>query len=189
MSAHFLASPTDDTLRQLAALGRAQLRSSLVGKVDLSGVVQQALLDAHAAGDKFPAGDPAQARAWLTAAFLHKLTDAIRWATAWRRDARRDVPIDVSAGSNAAPLIDLLPADASTPSGRAVRAEEAGVLARALAGLNPDQRRAVEWRYLHGRSVREIADALGRSKEAVAGLLKRGLEQLRGRLADPDAAG
>lgn len=162
----------------LAALGRSRLRSSLIGKVDLSGVIQETLLDAHAAG---PA-DPGPRKAWLTTVFRHNLTDAIRHATADCRDARRDVPLDTPAGTRAA---GLLPGHGSTPSARASRADEAARLARALADLPVDQRRAVELRYLDGTSVEGVATAMEKTEGAVTGLLKRGLRALRERLAAP----
>ncbi|HVK10203.1 MAG TPA: sigma-70 family RNA polymerase sigma factor, partial [Gemmataceae bacterium] len=165
------------------------LRSYLQGKVDLSGVVQQTLLDAHTAGAKFPAGDPVQARSWLAAVFRNRFSDAVRRTLRKKSDVRREVPLDACPGPDAAPLADRLPADGSTPSERAARSEQADRLARALAGLRPDQRQAVELHYLHGQTVEQVAAALGKSKMAVAGLLKRGLQDLRGRLTDPRTAG
>jgi hypothetical protein len=41
----------------LHLLARLHCRPELRGKVDLSGVVQQSLLEAYQAGDQFPAGD------------------------------------------------------------------------------------------------------------------------------------
>jgi RNA polymerase sigma-70 factor (ECF subfamily) len=178
----------DETWLYLAALGRCLLRYELVGKVDLSGVVQQTLLDAHLAGLTLSTPDPTRQRAWLTQVFERNLTDAVRRATAARRDATREVSLAGPAGPDEFPLAGLLAADGSSPSGRASREEEVARLARALIRLPIDQRRAVELRYLHDRSVGEIADALGRSKAAVAGLLKRGLRQLRELLADTDPA-
>jgi DNA-directed RNA polymerase specialized sigma24 family protein len=47
----------------------------------------------------------------------------------------------------------------------------------------PDtQREAVVRHYWQGQSLQEIGQHLGRSPVAVAGLLKRGLQQLRSRL-------
>ena len=187
MSARRPATTDPDDLRPyLTNLGRARVRPSLVERVDLCGVVQDTLLDAHAAGATFPAGDPVRGRVWLTRSFLRNLVDTIRHVTAARRDVRRELPLDHRPAPAGSALGDLLPAPHSTPSTRAARAEEAGRLARALAALRPDQRLAVEWRYLHGRSVGQIADGLGKSKEAVAGLLKRGLEELRALLPAPE---
>jgi DNA-directed RNA polymerase specialized sigma24 family protein len=50
--------------------------------------------------------------------------------------------------------------------------------------LPAEQREVVVQRYLEGRSVASIADSLGRTVPAVAGLLRRGLEQLRSLLPE-----
>lgn len=55
-------------------------------------------------------------------------------------------------------------------------------LAEAVKQLPDAQRRAVELHHLEGRSLAEIADALGTTKPAIAGLLHRGLKALRARL-------
>jgi RNA polymerase sigma-70 factor (ECF subfamily) len=171
-------SAPDQLFTELRALGRAHLRYELVGKVDLSGVVQETLLDAHKAGAAFPAADPTQRTAWLTRVFRRNLTDIVRKATAARRDSTREVSFDGPAAAS-------LPADSSSPSAPAHRAEDAARLGEALAALPPDQARAVELRHLDGRPVEEIAGLMGRTPAAVAGLLKRGLRALRDRLAGP----
>jgi DNA-directed RNA polymerase specialized sigma24 family protein len=51
-----------------------------------------------------------------------------------------------------------------------------------VAELPDGQREAVLLRHFHGWSLADIARHLGRSAPAVAGLLHRGLTELRGRL-------
>ena len=55
-------------------------------------------------------------------------------------------------------------------------------LVGALAGLPEAQRDAIILQYWTGCTFAEIAEELGRSREAVAGLIKRGLRQLRRKL-------
>ena len=55
-------------------------------------------------------------------------------------------------------------------------------LAGALAELPPDQRLAVELHHLMDYSVAETAEIMSRSRQAIVGLLFRGLRKLRGRL-------
>jgi RNA polymerase sigma factor (sigma-70 family) len=51
-------------------------------------------------------------------------------------------------------------------------------LEQALEQLPADQQRAVRLRYFENRSLAEIAQQMGRSLPAAAGLLKRGLQGL-----------
>jgi RNA polymerase sigma-70 factor (ECF subfamily) len=171
--------PGENTWRYLAALGRGFLRSALVGKVDLSVVIQQTLLEAREAGATFPAEDPVQRRAWLTTVFRNNLRDAARKATAKRRDVRREVSIDAPPAADQDPLADLLPADASTPGERAELEEEVVRMTSALLSLPENQRKAVELRYLQNFSIEAIATAMSKTKASVAGLLKHGLQRLR----------
>ena len=67
------------------------------------------------------------------------------------------------------PALDAIGADVKTDS----------PTADALARLPDAQREAVTLQYWHGRSLNEIAAHMGRTPAAVAGLLKRGLKQLR----------
>jgi RNA polymerase sigma-70 factor (ECF subfamily) len=55
----------------------------------------------------------------------------------------------------------------------------------ALAALPENQRRAIELHHLEGLPLAEIAQQLGTTKAAVAGLLHRGLKALRARLEEP----
>jgi RNA polymerase sigma-70 factor (ECF subfamily) len=57
-------------------------------------------------------------------------------------------------------------------------------IASALEQLPETQREAVRMRYIEGLPLAEISQRLDRTTTAVAGLLKRGLENLRGQF-DP----
>jgi RNA polymerase sigma-70 factor (ECF subfamily) len=166
-------------LRLLVGL---QLAPRLRGKVDLSGVVQQTLLDAHQASDR--ERTEAQTTAWLRKILLNNLADEIRRCGARKRDAKLERSLDAAIEQSASRLEAWLAAGHSTPSQRAVRDEEVLRLVEALRALPENQRRAVELHHLQGRSLAEIAEDLGTSKPAVAGLLHRGLKALRSTLAD-----
>src|SRR5262245_42251910 len=168
--------PDPETLAKLSALGQRLLRLELVGKVDLSGVLQQTLMDVHDAGSAFPAGDSRHRHRWLVTAYRRNLTDAIRRVTRVGEDRTRDVALDG--------LTFQLVCDGSTPSTPLHRAEDAQRLVMALAKIPPEQAIAVVHRHIHGMAVAEIAEELGRSKLAIAGLIKRGLKALRVRLTE-----
>jgi RNA polymerase sigma-70 factor (ECF subfamily) len=58
-------------------------------------------------------------------------------------------------------------------------------MAATLATLPEGQRRAIELHHLEGWALADIAAELGTTKAAVAGLLHRGLKNLRVQLAPP----
>ena len=160
----------------LGLLARREVSPRLRSAIDLSGVVQQTLLDAHRSPPR--ARTEAETAAWLRAAFRNNLADEVRRRGAARRATGRERPLD-PAGEGPA-------AGHTSPSQRAIRAEELLRLAGALADLPGPQRRAVELHHLRGLPLAEIAAALGTTKPAVAGLLHRGLKALRARLAGGD---
>jgi len=166
----------------LDLLARMEVGPRLRAGIDLSGMVQETLLDAHRA----PAQDrtEAQTAAWLRSILLHNLADEARRRGARKRDAARERPLDVPGGLRFDPV-----ADQSSPSRRIVRDEELIGLAEALAGLPEGQRRAVEMHHLEGRPLAEIAEVLETTRPAVAGLLHRGLKALRSRLAGDGEGG
>src|SRR5207245_11462761 len=79
-----------------------------------------------------------------------------------------------------------LVAEQSSPSEQAERNEQLMHLARSLAGLPDDQREALLLRHCQGWSLADIAAHLGRSRAAIASLLRRGLKKLREHLPDTE---
>ncbi len=65
-----------------------------------------------------------------------------------------------------------------------MKQERSEQLAEALLKLLDDERSAVVLKHFHSWSVAEIAQHLGRTQEAVAGLLRRGLKKLRDHLSE-----
>jgi len=166
----------------LRLLSRLYLDPALTGKVDLSGVVQQTLLEAFQAGESHTPSDPKQLAAWLRRILLNNLSDEVRKLATAARDVRRERSIAMEESSTR--LEAWLAADQSSPSQRASRNEDLLRLAAALEKLPEDQRLAVELQYLHGFSVAQISERMQRSKGAVGALLYRGLTKLRELLAD-----
>jgi RNA polymerase sigma-70 factor (ECF subfamily) len=175
--------PPEDTperYRQyLLTLLRARADPHLYGKVDLSGVVQQTLFDAHNVIDQWRGWSEGQRVAWLRTALANNHTDEVRKLRTDKRDAGREVSIEQSLADSSARLGGLLVADHSSPSGRAVRNEELIRLADSLVQLPDEQRLAIELHHLRGLSIAQTAQAMDRSDQSVVGLLFRGLRRLR----------
>jgi RNA polymerase sigma-70 factor (ECF subfamily) len=169
----------------LLLLARAHLDRRLRAKLDPSDVVQQSLLEAHACSAQFRGTTSGELAAWLRRILTRNLANAVRDLGRARRDARREQSLERHLEDSAARLEALLAADQSSPSQRADRGEQLVRMAAALATLPDVQRQAVELRHLQGWPLADIARHLGRSPAAVAGLLHRGMLQLRALLQEP----
>jgi RNA polymerase sigma-70 factor (ECF subfamily) len=170
----------------LTVLARVQVDPRVGAKIDLSGVVQQTLLEAHQKRTEFRADHPAQELAWLRRILVHNLTDELRKLATDKRDRTRERSLEQALDQSSARLQAYLAAEQSSPSQGAERNEQALQLATALARLPEAQREALVLQHWHGWSLAQIAAHLGRSRAAVAGLIKRGLQQLRADLPPPE---
>jgi RNA polymerase sigma-70 factor (ECF subfamily) len=167
-------------------LAERQLHRRLTNRVDASDIIQQTFLEAHRRFTQFRGQQEAEWVGWLRGILEHKVLVAIRdHMLLQKRDVRRERSLDDSRGGEAA-LKQQLAAGNSTPSQRAIRLEEACRLTRALATLPEDQRNAVRLRHLEGWALDEIAQQLGRTPTATAGLIKRGMRALRQQLRKSD---
>jgi RNA polymerase sigma-70 factor, ECF subfamily len=172
-----------DYLRMLA---RIQLGPRLQAKLDASDVVQQAILHAHQARAQFRGTTEAEKRAWLRAILANVMTAAGRGFETAARDVSREQSLEAELERSSSRLERMLAADQSSPSQRAVRAEELLRLAAALAQLPDDHRQAVELHHLRGLALIDVAAQMKRSRPAVVGLLFRGLRRLRELLHEPE---
>jgi RNA polymerase sigma-70 factor (ECF subfamily) len=105
------------------------------------------------------------------------LLQIARNAVAQRRRSRRrhpEAPLDAAAN-----VADPLDVEAA-----AVRRDEAGTAAAALAHLPGDRRRALILRFVDEMTTREIAGILGRSEGAVRVLIHRALRSVARELDD-----
>jgi len=172
----------EDYRDYLHLLARMQLDPRLRGKLDPSDIVQQTLVKAHENAEQFRGRTEAERAGWLRRILANILIDALR---KFQReiDLQRDFARCFDESS--ARLEAWLAAEQSSPSEAAARQEQLQTLARALARLPEDQRVAVELHHLGDASVSEIAAQLGRTEASIAGLLRRGLQNLRTLLQEP----
>ena len=181
--------PIEDHRDYLLLLVRLQLGSRLGAKLDASDVVQQAILHAHERREQFRGRTEGERLAWLRAILANALATALRRLDTRARDPGRERSLEAELDRSSSRLEDLLAADQTSPSERAVRGEELMRLAHAIARLPEDQRRVVELHYLNGLAVADVAEQIGRTRPAAVGLLFRGLKRLRELLRDPGESG
>jgi RNA polymerase sigma-70 factor (ECF subfamily) len=170
----------------LRLLAQLHLDPRLRGKLDPSDVVQQTLLQAHQAWGRFRGHSPNELAAWLRQILARNLIHAVRDLGRAKRDVHREVPLAAALDASSSRLEAWLAAEHSSPSQRAERNEDALRLAEALDRLPEAQREALILQHWHGWSLSEIGERFGRSTAAVAGLIKRGLKQLRQDLQEPE---
>jgi RNA polymerase sigma-70 factor (ECF subfamily) len=103
--------------------------------------------------------------AWLLRIAANALADRWQRAARERGNPTRDAPVEASE-------IDL------------EEIEQRARLFRLVKGLPADQRRVIEMRFAEEKSIREIAQELGRTEGAVKQLQFRGLQNLRARVGE-----
>ena len=121
--------------------------------------------------------------AWLLRIASNLIADRAKRAARERRSSAR-----ASEGGDLSPPTSGQP-PRSQPTARQAQqadleeAERRGHLFRLVDGLSGDQRSVVVMRFAEEKSIREIADKLGRSEGAVKQLQFRALENLRKRMS------
>ena len=155
------------------------MNDRLQTKLDPSDVVQQTLAEAFEHEAQFRGQSETEKAGWLRQILANNLADIHRRFGAAKRDVGREYSLDTALEKSSAKLGNWLASATSSPSQKAMRHEDAVQLAQALDQLPDAQREAVILRHLHGNSLNQIATTLERSSSATAGLLKRGLKQLR----------
>src|SRR5262249_27027747 len=130
-------------------------------------------------------GDDGQEAGWLRRVLANNLADELRKLAAVKRDVGRECSLEAALDASSARLEQWLAVEQSTPSGRVGKHEQARRLAAGLEQLPEAQREALVLQHWHGWKLGEIAEHLGRTRAAVAGLIKRGLQQLRAHFDEP----
>lgn len=172
--------PLEEYRDYLLLLARIHLTGSrLQGKLDASDVVQQSLLEAHAAAAQFRGRSVGEQQSFLRQILINNLNDVARKYGAAARNIALERSLDFALFDSSSGLRACLVLDDSSPSQHAAHEEELLRLAKALAQLPEDQRIVVELKHLHGYSLAEIGRELDRSETAIGGLLYRGVKKLR----------
>ena len=164
----------------LLFLARREFPERLQGKLGPSDVVQQTLLEACRDLDQFRGESSAELAGWLRRILCNTLIDAIR---KHQRQGAQTRSLEAAVEDSSARLEAWLAASGSSPDDKVMRQEQLIHLAEALAELSEDQRQAVEMHYLQEEPIAVIAARMERTEASIAGLLRRGLKNLRQLLA------
>ena len=168
----------------LHLLARLQVEPRLQSKLDASDLVQQTLLRAHERINQFRGQTELELAGWLRVILAHTVANELSKFGQAKRDVKLERSIEAEVEQSSARLEAWLAADQSSPSARAIRHEQLLHLADALAQLPPEQRSAVELHHLLGCPIADIARDWNRTRPAIAGLIRRGLQALRQLLKD-----
>src|SRR5262249_4904656 len=95
----------------LTFIARLQTAGRSKAKLDVSGVVQQTLLEAHKAMEQLVSLSEDRQAAWLRQALSNNLADELRKLSAQKRDVRHEQSLDASLDHSMARLGRILPAD------------------------------------------------------------------------------
>lgn len=167
----------------LRVLALRQLDMRVQRRMDASDLVQQTFLSAHRNFSHFAGSTEESLVAWLRKIHARNVQDVLRdHLGAEKRSVNRE------EYEGESPHAELLQQTSTIrPSQRVLLNEEAARLAEFLEQLPDAQREVIRLRYLEGLALNEIAEQMDRSREAIAGLLKRGLRRLRKLFDQPNS--
>lgn len=163
----------DKYRRRLAVLLHYKMSEDLRMAMEVDDLLQETFLRAFRDIRQFAYRSPGSFLRWLASIANHVVIDAARTEGRLRRDG---VMLAFRSRSNPG---GPEPRDSRTPS-RWMAEQQAvdGMLAR-LNALSSEYRQVILWAKMEGLSTKEMAELLGRSREATALLLHRALKRFR----------
>jgi RNA polymerase sigma-70 factor (ECF subfamily) len=191
-----------DALGELCALYRNYLRMivrtglgpKLRERVELSDVVQEALVEVVRQFPQFTGQNEAALVGWLRRLVGQKLADLGRYHSRAKRSAAGsalplDAPWETGTPADASPgggrLLDVLALSQTSPSEAASRRELIVLLADALAGLQGTEAEVLWLYYADGLSFEAIGERVDLSRKSIRGIWARGLKNLKRTLHSP----
>lgn len=159
--------------RRLAVLVYFKLSPGGRESSEVEDLVQDTLLRAFRDIGGFSYQSPGSFMRWLSSIADHVIIDRVRYRN---RDCRMGEEVRFRSASN--PL-GPEPADTRTPSRLFAQQEAVGRLLGRLNELPEDYRQAILMAKIEGISTAEMAERLGKSREAVALLVYRAVKRFR----------
>ena len=159
--------------KRLALLIHYKLGHEMRRLADVEDVLQETFLEAFRDIKMFRYEKPGGFLSWLSRIADHVIADTARFHG--RRKRRADLVRFRSAGNPDGPE----PVDSATPSRLLAEKENLLALIQKLDQLPEDYRRAILLAKVEGLSNAEMAERLGRTREAAALLLHRAIKRFR----------
>jgi RNA polymerase sigma-70 factor, ECF subfamily len=163
----------------LLLVANDEMAGDLRAKAGASDLVQDTFLEAQRNFPQFGGRSLRELKIWLRRILLNNLADLNR---RYRETARRclgqEVSLDADDSADNAGA-QVAADDTLTPSGQAIRHEQAAALEQALARLPELYRQVIVWRHLENRSFAEIGALLGRTPDAARMLWARAVKELQ----------
>lgn len=190
-----------EALGELCALYRNYLRMvvrtglgpRLRERVELSDVVQEALVEVVRQFPQFTGQTEAALLGWLRRLVGQKLADLGRYhSRAKRAGGATAVPLDAApdpgggrGGEEGGRLLDMLSLSQTSPSQAVSQREQLVLLADAVAGLADGEAEVLWLYYAEALSFEAIGQRLGLSRKSVRGIYARGLKHLKRTMEGP----
>jgi RNA polymerase sigma-70 factor (ECF subfamily) len=165
--------------KRLALLIYYKLSREMRRLADAEDVLQETFLEAFRDIKRFRYEKPGGFLSWLSRIADHVIADAARFHGRQKRLA--EIVRFRSVGTPDGPE----PVDSATPSRLLAEKEGLQALIQKLDSLPEDYRRAILLAKVEGLSNAEMAEQLGRSREAAALLLHRAIKRFRA-IQEPD---
>jgi RNA polymerase sigma-70 factor (ECF subfamily) len=163
----------------LETLTFIQVDPRLRSEFSMSDIIQNTLLEAWREVERLEALDADGRKRRLRKMLVHNLLDEIARHRAGKRDYSLKQSLDAALEESSCRLQKWLAVEDTPPGEGLVREEEGLRLLEALSKLDPRQREALILQRYHGWPLAQIAEHLGCTISAVAGLHARGLQNLR----------
>lgn len=148
---------------QLLATIRTRLSPAIRQRIDPEDVLQDTYVRALHSLSRFEWQGEDSFDRWLSVIASHVALDVVRY-----EGRRQALSIDCDVQS-----------DGAAPSRGLRRQERRERLMKSLRTLSPDYQTVLELSRMEGKSIREIADQMGRTESAVKNLLLRATRKLR----------
>jgi RNA polymerase sigma-70 factor (ECF subfamily) len=159
---------------RLAVLIHYKLSEEMRARVEVDDILQEVFLAAATEIGRFTYRSPGSFMSWLARIADHVIIDAARTVGRQKRHAEEMLRLR-SASNPGGPE----PVDSKTPSRLFAQQEGLERLRGRLNALPEDYRQVILMAKIEGLSTGEMAERLGKSREAVAVLLHRAIQRLR----------